>query len=98
MFAPVPPGNATIAFTDRGRNVRNFKAAVFTGMRRPAKGVDGLQEKRSHEERLKTARLSFLHFFLNCKQAVGAHRLLRKRIAVQERPEVLAVESLVDLL
>ena len=90
--------DALVTLADRRRDVGDLEAPVLARMRCASDRVEGLQEECPHEKRLKTAGFGLLHLLLDGEESVSAHRLLRERVAVQERLKMIVVESLVDLL
>src|SRR4029077_1653550 len=87
-----------VTLADRRRDVGNLEARGLPRVCCASDRVQRLQEKCPYEERLEAPRFGFLHFLLNGKEAVGAHRLLGERVSIQERLEVIVVERLIDLL
>ena len=81
-----------------GRDVGDLEAAGLARIHRAAERVERLQEERAHEVRLEAPGLGLLHLLLHREEALGAHRLLGERVAVEDDFEVVAVEGVVDLL
>src|SRR5690349_7258505 len=79
MIAPIASGDAAIALADRSRNMGDFKAAGFARVRGTAERIKRLQEKRTHEIRLKPPSLSFFYLFFDRKKSLGSHCFLCER-------------------
>ena len=77
--------------------MRDFEPPRLTRMDRPAQRFEGFEEKRSNKVRLKSPRLGPLHLFLDCKEPIRTHRLLRERVPIEQGLEMVVVQGLVDL-
>src|SRR5262245_10095538 len=98
VLAPIAPGDPAVALADRGRDGGDLKPTSLARVSRASERIEGFQEESAHEIRLKPTGFRLLHLLFDGEQAVGAHRLLGKRVTVQECLKVLPVERLVDLL
>ena len=69
----------------------------LAGVDRTAELLERLEEEGTDEIGLQASCFGFLHFFLHGVEPIGTHGLLRQRIPVEQRLQMVVVQRLVDL-
>jgi hypothetical protein len=98
LLPAIAASDAAVSFADGRRDVSDFVAARLAGMQGAAERIEGLQEKRPDEIGLKAAGFRLLHLLLHREKPLRGHRFLRKRVAIKQGLQVVAIQSLIDFL